>query len=65
MKNFFHGDIKPENLFYARAFNPRIRSDAGTLLYLGSDCLMDTPRYIVTKFTPGFASDKHVEAIKN
>jgi hypothetical protein len=31
-------------------------SDAGTLLYLEKDIPIDTPQYIVTSFTPGFAS---------
>ncbi len=34
-KNFFHGDIKPANLFYDKSF--LMTSDAGSLLYLGDD----------------------------
>jgi hypothetical protein len=40
-------------------------SDAGTLLDLGLDLEEDTPRYLITSFTSGFASAKHVQAIKN
>ena len=36
IKNFYHGDIKPDNiLIHGRWF--RVTSDAGTLLYLGDD----------------------------
>ncbi len=34
-KNFFHGDIKPENIFISNIFE--LTSDAGTLLLLGDD----------------------------
>ncbi len=34
-KNFFHGDIKPENIFISNIFE--LTSDAGTLLFLGDD----------------------------
>ncbi len=34
-KNFFHGDIKPENIFVSNIFE--LTSDAGTLLSLGDD----------------------------
>lgn len=34
--NFFHGDIKPDNLFIDTSrYNFYITSDAGTILYLG------------------------------
>ena len=35
-RNFFHGDIKPENIFFSFDYD-YMTSDAGTLLYLGSD----------------------------
>ncbi len=40
-------------------------SDAGSLLYLGQDNLINNPIFCVTMFTLGFASGKHIEAIKN
>jgi serine/threonine protein kinase len=61
-KNFFHGDIKPENILFNYKF---ITSDAGTLLDLGIDQPIDNPRFIVTSFTFGFASKQHVEAVNN
>jgi predicted unusual protein kinase regulating ubiquinone biosynthesis (AarF/ABC1/UbiB family) len=33
LKNFFHGDIKPENILVSNIFE--LTSDAGTLLFLG------------------------------
>jgi serine/threonine protein kinase len=35
-KNFFHGDIKPDNIFVLNTFE-EITSDSGTLLDVGSD----------------------------
>ena len=63
-KNFFHGDIKPDNIFIYSIFE-EITSDSGTLLDVGNDLPIDYPQYIVTSFTQGFASDKHILAIKN
>jgi serine/threonine protein kinase len=40
-KNFFHGDIKPENIFVQKK-SLKITSDAGTLIYLG-DQSIDKP----------------------
>ena len=40
-------------------------SDAGTLLDLGTDQEVDTPKYLITQFTFGFASKDHIQAIKN
>ena len=35
-KNFFHGDIKPHNIFFDLVgYNIEITSDIGSLLYLG------------------------------
>ena len=36
IKNFYHGDIKPANIFICRHYLS-VASDAGTLLYLGDD----------------------------
>ena len=33
--NLFHGDIKPENIFYANEFCINMTSDIGSILYLG------------------------------
>ena len=47
IKNFYHGDIKPDNiLIYGNTL--RVTSDAGTLLYLGEDSAIDNPRYVIT-----------------
>jgi serine/threonine protein kinase len=35
LKNFFHGDIKPDNILVSKNFE--LTSDAGTLLSLGDD----------------------------
>ena len=40
-------------------------SDAGTLLDLGTDLELDTPKYLITQFTFGFASKEHIQAIQN
>jgi serine/threonine protein kinase len=36
IKNFYHGDIKPDNILIYES-NLEVTSDAGTLLYLGDD----------------------------
>ena len=47
IKNFYHGDIKPDNIFiYEDTLH--VTSDAGTLLYLGDDSPIDNPRYVIT-----------------
>jgi serine/threonine protein kinase len=47
IKNFYHGDIKPDNIFiYEDTLH--VTSDAGTLLYLGDDSAIDNPRYVIT-----------------
>lgn len=57
---FFHGDIKPANIFYDQI---EITTDAGSLLYIGSKKSSDD-KYIITVYTPGFASSEHVAAVK-
>ena len=46
IKNFYHGDIKPDNIFIYSDLS--VTSDAGTLLYLGDDSAIDNPRYVIT-----------------
>ena len=53
-KRLFHGDIKPNNLFYDR-HNCSVGSDSGSLL-IASD---QTGSYIVSTYTPDFASDEY------
>jgi serine/threonine protein kinase len=64
-ENFFHGDIKPENLFINSSFD--MTSDAGTLLFLGvpDENPINKPLYMINQFTKGYASDEHVKAIIN
>ena len=47
IKNFYHGDIKPDNILIG-GLGTRVTSDAGTLLYLGDDSAIDNPRYVIT-----------------
>jgi serine/threonine protein kinase len=53
-KRLFHGDIKPQNLFYDR-MNCQVGSDSGSLL-ITSD---KTRSYIVKTYTKGFASAEY------
>jgi serine/threonine protein kinase len=68
--NYFHGDIKPENILiefekYFKNFQGyEIRSDSGSFLYLMSDEDFDTPKYIVTLYSPGYASQEQIEAVE-
>lgn len=49
---FFHGDIKPANIFYN---NMDVSTDAGTLLYVG-DKEETEEAFIINVYTPGYAS---------
>ena len=40
LKNFFHGDIKPDNIMISNIFE--LTSDAGTLLFLGDQKQSDS-----------------------
>ncbi len=60
-QNFFHGDIKPDNLFISNQFD--ITSDSGSLLKLRTDVPEDQPAYQITQYTLLYASNDHVEAI--
>ena len=55
--NFFHGDIKPKNIF-VHEFNLSVSSDAGSLLYLGEveKNNPDEPLYRITIATPFYSS---------
>ena len=53
-KFLFHGDIKPQNLFYDR-MNCQVGSDSGSLL-ITSD---KTRSYFVKTYTKGFASAEY------
>ena len=61
-KNFFNGDIKPDNLLISNSLD-KITSDAGSLLDLETDLAVDNPRFVVTSFTLGFASKEHIQAV--
>ena len=60
----FHGDIKPDNIFYDNVFHENyITTDIGSLLYLGEP--NESSLYIVTCYTEKYASPKYIEAVKN
>ena len=63
--NFFHGDIKPQNIFVNG--ENAISSDAGSLLYLGEveENNPDEPLYRITIATPFYSSPEHLEAVKS
>jgi serine/threonine protein kinase len=62
-KNFFHGDIKPENILVSKRFE--LTSDAGTLLSLGEDLDKNIPRYLINQYTKSYASSEHIFAVEN
>ena len=59
-KNYFHGDIKPENILYNSTITS---SDVGSLLYM-PDTDVDSKIYMLMLYTPGFSSKEHVIDIK-
>jgi serine/threonine protein kinase len=61
--NLFHGDIKPDNIFYQN-YNVRLftTSDVGSLLHLGKQ---NDVKFIISCYTEKFASHEHIEAVKN
>jgi hypothetical protein len=63
LKNFFHGDIKPQNIFLSNIFE--LTSDAGSLLFLENNDDKDSKNYLINLFTPSFASSEHISDVKN
>jgi serine/threonine protein kinase len=61
LKHFFHGDIKLDNIFVSNIFE--LTSDAGTLLFLGDNDDLDSKKYIINLYTPGYASPEHISDI--
>ena len=60
--NLFHGDIKPDNILYQELVRLFTTSDVGSLLHLGKQ---NDDKFIITCYTEKFASQKHIEAVKN
>ena len=60
--NLFHGDIKPENIFYIDYNRFYTTSDVGSLLHLGKQ---NDAKFIITCYTEKFASHEHIQAVKN
>jgi serine/threonine protein kinase len=46
--NLFHGDIKPQNIFYFENQEFYITSDVGSLLDLGEPNKLEDSKFIVT-----------------
>ena len=65
--NLFHGDIKPENIFFYDSFSFYLTSDLGSLMHLGEPNVSELePRlYLVTQYTEEYASPQYIEAVKN
>lgn len=61
LQNFFHGDIKPENIFYDE--KNLISSDCGSILYMRNFDL-DEKNYVINIFTPGYCSVEHMNACR-
>ena len=65
LDNFFHGDIKPENIFDNCYCHPNIlTSDSGSLLLMENE-LLDEQIYKINTFTYGYASKEHINAVIN
>jgi serine/threonine protein kinase len=60
--NLFHGDIKPDNIFYKDVSKFLTTSDVGSLLHLGKQ---NDAKFIITCYTEKFASHEHIEAVKS
>jgi serine/threonine protein kinase len=55
--NLFHGDIKPDNIFYNDDIRLFATSDVGSLLHLGKQI---DDKFIITCYTAKFASHEHI-----
>ena len=54
-KNFFHGDIKPINIFYCEDYYGfKISSDSGSLVQLDED--YPDKKYYIRDISPGYSS---------
>jgi serine/threonine protein kinase len=64
----FHGDIKPENIFYD-SLTHDIYTDSGSIIFLKDhisieDQHFNEDRYFVSTYTQGFGTKSYVEAIE-
>jgi serine/threonine protein kinase len=65
-QNLFHGDIKPENIFFDNTKHEFWNtSDIGSVLYLGRANEIEEGKFIVTCYTEKYASKEYIEAVKN
>jgi hypothetical protein len=54
---FFHGDIKPANIFYEQL---EISSDAGSLLYIDGN--KNEEKFLIKVITKDYSSSEHIKA---